>query len=83
MRAAPVCRASAAGPASLALKTGAALIPVHLAFLPHGWQVTFYGEVPSSDVPTMTQHLADRFEDGIRRHPQDWHMLQKLWLADL
>jgi KDO2-lipid IV(A) lauroyltransferase len=72
-----------AGPASLALKTGAALIPVHLAFLPHGWQVTFYDEVPPSDVPVMTQHLADRFQDGIRRHPQDWHMLQKLWLADL
>jgi KDO2-lipid IV(A) lauroyltransferase len=72
-----------AGPASLALKTGAALIPVHLAFLPNGWQVTFYDEVPPSDVPTMTQHLADCFAAGIREHPADWHMLQKLWLEDL
>jgi KDO2-lipid IV(A) lauroyltransferase len=72
-----------AGPASLALKTGAALIPVHLAFLPHGWQVTFYDEVEPSDVPTMTQQLADCFAVGIREHPADWHMLQKLWLADL
>ena len=39
-----------AGPASLALKTGSALIPVHLAFRPQGWQVTFYDEVPRSDV---------------------------------
>lgn len=31
----------------------------------------------------MTQALADRFAAGIGRHPQDWHMLQRLWLADL
>lgn len=72
-----------AGPASLALKTGAALIPVHLAFQGQGWQVTFYEEVPPSDVPTMTQHVADRFAEGIGRHPADWHMLQRLWLDDL
>ena len=72
-----------AGPASLALKTGSALIPVHLAFRPGGWQVTFYDEVPHSDVPTMTQAMADRFADGIRQHPADWHMLQRLWLDDL
>jgi lauroyl/myristoyl acyltransferase len=72
-----------AGPASLALATGAALIPVHLAFLPAGWQVTFYDEVVPSDVPTMTQVMADRFADGIRQHPADWHMLQRFWLDDL
>jgi KDO2-lipid IV(A) lauroyltransferase len=72
-----------AGPASLALKTGAALMPVHLAFRPEGWQVTFSEEVPQTDVPTMTQVMADRFAEGIRRHPADWHMLQRLWLEDL
>ena len=72
-----------AGPASLALSTGAALFPVHLAFRPLGWQVTFYDEVPHTDVQTMTQQLADCFAVGIRQHPADWHMLQKLWLADL
>jgi KDO2-lipid IV(A) lauroyltransferase len=72
-----------AGPATLALRTGAALVPVHLAFLPDGWQVTFYDEVPHTDVQTMTQVLAARFEEGIGRHPADWHMLQKLWLDDL
>jgi lauroyl/myristoyl acyltransferase len=72
-----------AGPASLALKTGAALIPVHLAFLPEGWQVTFYDEVPASDVATMTQVMADRFASGIRQRPVDWHMLQRMWLDDL
>jgi KDO2-lipid IV(A) lauroyltransferase len=72
-----------AGPASLALKTGAALIPVHLAFRPNGWQVTFYDQVPPTDVATMTQRLADCFAVGIREHPADWHMLQRLWLDDL
>jgi KDO2-lipid IV(A) lauroyltransferase len=72
-----------AGPASLALKTGAALIPVHLAFLPAGWQVTFYEEVAPTDVPTMTQAMADCFAEGIGRHPADWHMLQRFWIDDL
>jgi len=72
-----------AGPARLALTTGAALIPVHLFFRPDGWQVDFHAEVPSSDVPTMTQALATAFEHGIAQHPADWHMLQRLWLDDL
>jgi KDO2-lipid IV(A) lauroyltransferase len=31
----------------------------------------------------MTQVMAERFAEGIRRHPADWHMLQRLWLEDL
>ena len=31
----------------------------------------------------MTQALADAFAAGIAEHPEDWHMLQRLWLADL
>jgi len=27
----------------------------------------------------MTQALADVFTDAIRRHPQDWHLLQPVW----
>ena len=27
--------------------------------------------------------LARVFEDGIARHPADWHMLQKVFVADL
>ena len=29
------------------------------------------------------QAVADRFAEGVAKHPQDWHMLQKLWLSDL
>ena len=72
-----------AGPATLALRTGAALVPVHLSFRPDGWRIEFTPEVPPSDVATMTQDMAAVFEDRIRRYPADWHMLQRLWLDDL
>src|SRR5690606_23507101 len=32
---------------------------------------------------SMTQALADAFATGIADHPEDWHMLQRLWLKDL
>jgi lauroyl/myristoyl acyltransferase len=72
-----------AGPASLALRTGATLLPVTLSFRPDGWQVVWHEPVPHSDVATMTQSLADAFAAGIAQHPADWHMLQRLWLDDL
>ena len=72
-----------AGPAALALRTGATLLPVTLSFTPDGWHCVFHPEVPHSDVRTMTQQVADAFERGIREHPADWHMLQRLWLDDL
>ena len=72
-----------AGPASLALRTGATLIPTTLSFLDDGWQVVFHEEVPHTDVATMTQAVADAFAAGIGAHPEDWHMLQRLWLDDL
>jgi hypothetical protein len=31
----------------------------------------------------MTQQVARVFEEGIREHPQDWHMLQRVFVADL
>jgi phosphatidylinositol dimannoside acyltransferase len=34
-------------------------------------------------VDAMTQEVADAFGTAISAHPQDWHMLQPLWLADL
>jgi phosphatidylinositol dimannoside acyltransferase len=72
-----------AGPASLALRTGAALVPVTLSFRPEGWTAWFHEAVPHSDVATMTQAVADAFGRGIAEAPEDWHMLQRLWLDDL
>jgi KDO2-lipid IV(A) lauroyltransferase len=34
-------------------------------------------------VASMTQACADAFARGIAEHPQDWHMLQKVFTADL
>jgi KDO2-lipid IV(A) lauroyltransferase len=72
-----------AGPAALALRTGATLLPVTLSFTSDGWHCVFHPEVPHTDLRTMTQQVADAFEQGIRAHPADWHMLQRLWLDDL
>ena len=72
-----------AGPASLALRTGATLLPVTLSFLDDGWRIVFHEPIAHTDVPTMTQALADAFAAGIAEHPADWHMLQRLWLEDL
>ncbi|EHB50285.1 lipid A biosynthesis acyltransferase [Mycolicibacterium rhodesiae JS60] len=74
-----------AGSAKLALETGAALLPVHTWFTDDGWVVDIHPELDcsSGDVGIITQALADRFGANIAAHPQDWHMLQPQWLADL
>ena len=80
-----------AGPAILAARTGALLLPVTLWY---DASPVMRGRVhPPVEVPpmgtgaeqaaAMTQELADVFASGIAEHPQDWHMLQRLWLADL
>jgi phosphatidylinositol dimannoside acyltransferase len=87
----------AAGHASLALVTGAALYPASIYYerLPPGsparWGVVcrFHREVVppegerSEQIAAMTQACADAIADGIRTHPQDWHMLQRVFVADL
>jgi KDO2-lipid IV(A) lauroyltransferase len=80
-----------AGPALLAQHTGALLLPVTLWY---GEEPVMHVRIhPPVDVPetgtrmektsSMTQALADAFATGIAEHPEDWHMLQRLWLADL
>ncbi|WP_322870028.1 phosphatidylinositol mannoside acyltransferase [Streptomyces goshikiensis] len=80
-----------AGPALLAQQTGAVLLP---ATLYYGDTPKMYGRIhPEVTVPqtgtrtektaAMTQALADAFASGISEHPEDWHMLQRLWLDDL
>ncbi|MGI5483806.1 phosphatidylinositol mannoside acyltransferase [Streptomyces lavendofoliae] len=80
-----------AGPAMLAQHTGALLLP---ATLWYDDTPVMKGRVhPPVDVPptgtraekaaVMTQALADAFASGIADHPEDWHMLQRLWIADL
>lgn len=67
------------GPAALALRTGATLLPVTLWFDGDGWGARIHPAVPPSDIATMTQGLADAFAEGIAARPADWHMLQRIW----
>lgn len=78
------------GPAMLAAKTGAALLPVAMWFTDDGgwgqWigaPVELHGERLSDKIRSGTQAMATAFEEQIGQHPADWHMLQKLWVADL
>jgi lauroyl/myristoyl acyltransferase len=74
-----------AGSAKLAIETGAALLPVHCWFSRDGWGMQVFDALDTSsrDVGVVTQALADRFAVNIAAHPQDWHMFQPQWLADL
>ncbi|MEV0973621.1 phosphatidylinositol mannoside acyltransferase [Microtetraspora glauca] len=79
-----------AGPALLAIQTGAALLPAILWFEGRDWGLRIHEEIPVPEegtrrekVAAMTQSMADVFEKGIAEHPEDWHMLQRLWLDDL
>ncbi|MBL7494759.1 phosphatidylinositol mannoside acyltransferase [Frankia sp. CNm7] len=69
----------AAGPAALALRTGAPLLPVALCFEGDGWGCRIYPPIEHTDMATMTQALADAFAESIAEHPADWHMLQRIW----
>src|SRR5947208_127699 len=33
-------------------------------------------------IASMTQQMARVFEEGIAAHPEDWHMLQRVFAAD-
>ena len=74
-----------AGPAKLAIETGAPLHPAHVYYDGADCvvQVDDAIDTGSGDVGVIIQALADRFAINIAKHPQDWHMLQPLWLADL
>jgi lauroyl/myristoyl acyltransferase len=77
------------GPALLAARTGAALLPTHAYFDGEGWGLTMDPAIPiiegrlRAQVEAATQALADAFAAAIAQRPEDWHMLQRLWLADL
>jgi len=74
-----------AGPAKLAIETGAALLPAHVYYRGEDCVVHLFPplDCSSGDVGVITQALADQFGKNIAAHPEDWHMLQPQWLADL
>jgi phosphatidylinositol dimannoside acyltransferase len=79
-----------AGPALLAATTGASLHVVHSYFVgDDGWGHSISPPIELPEGPLRdrvkvgTQLMADLFAEGIATRPHDWHMLQRLWLADL
>ncbi|NBE98229.1 phosphatidylinositol mannoside acyltransferase [Nonomuraea sp. KC401] len=79
-----------AGPPLLAVQTGAALLPATVYFVGDDWGIHIHEEIPVPEegtrqekVAAVAQRMAEVFEKGIAEHPEDWHMLQRLWLEDL
>lgn len=75
-----------AGPARLAAATGAQILIVDNTFTDDGWGIRVHTPLlvhGREDVAPTTQRIADAFAADIATHPADWHMMQKLWLADL
>jgi len=79
-----------AGPATLALRTGAPLIPTSVYFRPRGGHfVRICPALPvdrrgrlREDVARVTQDLAHRFEELVRLAPEQWHVMQPNWPSD-
>ena len=67
------------GPAILARRTGAAVVPATFAYAGRGMELTFYPPIEPGRPSRMMQSVADAFTSGIRAHPQDWHMMQRVF----
>ncbi len=83
-------KARIAATAVLAVHTGAALLPTATWFDGDDWGAHIYPEIPvpasgtrAEKVAVMSQQLAQVFQTAIAEHPQDWHMLQRVFTADL
>ena len=73
------------GPAILALKTDAPLITAFVSYTETGIHIDFNQvSLPTSGsdeekISHIVQDMAQQFEVGITAHPEDWHMLQRIW----
>lgn len=78
-----------AGPAALAVATGAALLPVevwvdvdadqHVNGVIHEELALSTEGARRERIADGTQRVAHAFQDFISQHPQDWHMMQPIW----
>ena len=78
------------GAATLALRTGAVLLPVIVYSGPGSWHTgVVYPPLDTArsgslrtDVQRLTQELAICFERAILRRPEQWHLYQPNWPSD-
>ena len=78
-----------AGPALLAIQTGASLITAFVSYTSNGIHIDFRGPIAvppngtiAEKVSVMTQRAANDFAVGLREHTEDWHMLQRIWVDE-
>ncbi len=75
-----------AGPALLAIRTGAPLISAYVSYTSTGIHIDFTRmQIPTEGTETekvaaLVQKSADLFAEGIAKYPQDWHMMQRIWI---
>jgi KDO2-lipid IV(A) lauroyltransferase len=77
-----------AGPAVLAIKEGLPLVVAHVSYTKIGIHIDFHpiaipaGGTDEERIASTVQSIADVFAVGISEHPQDWHMLQRIWIDE-
>jgi KDO2-lipid IV(A) lauroyltransferase len=75
-----------AGPALLAVRTGIPLVTAFVSYTSTGIHVEFNSVAIPTDgsdserVAQVVQSCANLFAQGIATAPQDWHMLQRIWV---
>jgi KDO2-lipid IV(A) lauroyltransferase len=75
-----------AGPALVALRTQSPLVTAFVSYTQTGIHVQLdsitipTGGDEESQVKEIVQKCADNFAAGITRSPQDWHMMQRIWV---
>lgn len=74
------------GPALLALRNDSYLVIAHVTYTDQGIHIKFSEPLlPNSNsekskIEDLIQQSADIFAAGIAKSPEDWHMLQKIWI---
>jgi len=75
-----------AGPAIVAIRTGIPLVTAFVSYTDSGIHVDLKeiaipdGADEESRVKATVQLCADNFAAGIKAHPEDWHMMQRIWV---
>lgn len=76
-----------AGPATLALRSGAPVVPIlcrrqqdNRYLLEVQPAIEFQPSGDPDDVKALAQAIMDRFETQLQRHPEQWYLFSPMWL---
>ena len=75
------------GPALLALRNNSYLIVAHVTYRGSGIHIAFSKPLNSTalteqeQIKDLMQQSAHHFAAGIAKNPEDWHMLQRIWVS--